>query len=442
LLSLLILLGTLPLHAQDNGLENPGFEDGVNGWVIKDSMSAISAEAFHDGKNGLRISDNDAKAGSAALSARYKVEAGATLKLGFWERSDKPGFLGVYLYFYDANDQLINDPAQRAGAGHPVCGAKEGDGQWHFYTLSTQAPAGAASVALWIHSFGAAVGVADVDDFSLSGIGEKSATQEPASAPKSVATAAPVELPPRKAPPKIIIKVDDLRQIDGKVNGLWIKFANFIKSRQIKANIGIIAETLEIATPEYAGWIKEQQATGRFEFWLHGWDHQTHVEDGKTYNEFDHRSYEDQKKRFERSQQAARDKLGFPFHTFGPPGGAPTASFDAQTIQVMQDDPDMKVWLYPTPIDAAGKQLAAKGKVVVLDRVYAVNIEGKVGVPEYENFVAGYAKNPDREYFFIQGHPMHWTPDRFDNFVKIIDFLISQNAEFVLASEYAAQMGK
>ncbi len=344
LLAFTVLLA-LPACAQNENAStvvNPGFEDGANGWLIKDAMSTVVPEAAHDGKMGLRISNQDPVGGSSVFSSK----------------------------------------------------------------LASQESAPAAMAAV------------------------------PATA--VVPAAAPVDLPPRKAPPKIIIKVDDLRQVDGKVNDLWIKFAEFIKSRKIKANIGIICETLETATPEYTQWIKDQQATGLFEFWFHAWDHNTHLENGQQFNEFNNRPYEEQKKRFERSQQLAVEKLGFPFHVFGPPGGVGTPTFDANTIRVMDEDPNMKVWLYPVPLDEPGKQLAAKGKVVILDRVWEVNIESKVGMPDFDKFVAGYAKHPEREYFVIQGHPMHWAPDRFENFVKIIDFLTEQKAEFVLASEYAA----
>jgi len=238
----------------------------------------------------------------------------------------------------------------------------------------------------------------------------------------------------------VIIKADDLRQISGKVHPLWIRFADFIKARKIKASIGVICQTLEEATPEYAQWIKDQHASGQMEFWFHGWYHGVHAEDGKQFNEFSGRSHEDQKQRFARSQQLAKEKLGFAFRTFGPPGGVGSGSFDAHTIQVMADDPDMRVWLYPTPIDAPGKQLAAAGKVVILDRVWDVNIEGRVGVPDFNRFVSGYAKHPDRKYFVLQGHPMMWgQPGRFEEFARIIDFLLEQRAVFVTPFAYTTE---
>ena len=111
--------------------------------------------------------------------------------------------------------------------------------------------------------------------------------------------------------------------------------------------------------------------------------------DGTTYNEFNHRDYEDQKHRFEQGQALAQEKLGFAFETFGPPGGVGTPSFDATTARVMADDPHMKVWLYPTPIDAVGKELEKGGKVTILDRVWEVNFETQVGLPNFEKVRGG-----------------------------------------------------
>lgn len=90
--------------------------------------------------------------------------------------------------------------------------------------------------------------------------------------------------------------------------------------------------------------------------------------------------------------------------------------------------PEIKVWLYGDPKNPAGK--------VVLERVGAVNIENPTFVPSLEKFVDGYNRNPARPYFVIQGHPQQWDDARFAEFVKIVDFLVSQKATFILASEY------
>ncbi len=36
----------------------------------------------------------------------------------------------------------------------------------------------------------------------------------------------------------------------------------------------------------------------------------------------------------------------------------------------------------------------------------------------------------------IQGHPTHWTDERFQQFTLIIDFLVKENAIFTTPSEY------
>lgn len=435
ILALLVLL--LPLHAWTQGLPNPGFEDGTTGWAL-DGMSKVDPEAAHEGKAGLRITDDSPTAGASVTSSKLPVQPGQEITLTFWSKT-RSNATGVYYWFYNAAGQVIKDPALRAGGGLHVYGVKPGDGTWQSNTFKATAPEGSVSVAVWLHTFGSVTGTVDFDDFSMAGIAADAAPILAVTAPPKPAPP-PVALPTRSKPPIIIIKVDDLRPIDGKVNGLWLKFAGFIESRNLKAGIGVNTSKLSEATPEFVQWVKDKQASGKFEFWFHGWDHGTHEVEGKPYCEFANRSYEEQKKRFDDSQAVALEKFGFPFVTFGPPGGAATgASFDANTIRVMQDDPHMKVWLYPQPIDEQGKKLEAGGKVKILDRVWAVNIETKVGQPDFQKFAEGYSKNPDREYFVIQGHPMHWgSPERFAQFTKIIDLLIEQKAVFMTPSEFAA----
>ncbi len=418
-----------------NPLPNPGFEDGLQHWTIRDAMSRVVPEAAHSGEMGLRVEDGDAAGGSSATSARFAVAPGQELTLTFWARA-RADFLGVYLWLYGSEGRLVQDPAQRVGGGLPICGVKDTAGEWRRHSLRARVPPGVAAVAVWVHSYSGSTGAADLDDFALGGLPPDA---EPLPAPGDV----PVELPPRKGSPVIVIKLDDLRQIDGKVHGLWLRVAELVESRRIKASAGVICQTLQEATPQYAQWIKDRRASGRWEFWFHGWDHAVHEADGKSHNEFAGRPYAEQKRRFDDAQALALEKLGFPFRTFGPPGGVPAQGFNADTIRVMADDPHMEVWLYPQPIDAAGKALEAAGKVVILDRVWAVNIEGSVGMPDYARFVRGYAANADRDYFVLQGHPMMWGhPGRFEEFVRIVDFLIAQDAVFVTPTECAAMVRK
>ncbi|AHF90149.1 polysaccharide deacetylase [Opitutaceae bacterium TAV5] len=432
---------------------NPGFEEGLHAWRPNETMSQVVPEAAFSGKLGLRVTDNDTINGSSLFSSRYPVQPGQQLTLTFQARADAD-FLAVY--FWPTNDagRPVRDPAIR-GDGLPKVFVKKGDGGWKPYTLTATLPEGAAAVSIWVHSWSGSTGVADFDDFNIEGIPPGTAPLDTPEAMKAASGAAiaraaaraaadapPAEIPPRKTPPVILLKLDDLRQTGGKVHASWTRVADYLKARDIKSSIGIIAETLAEATPEYAGWIKARRDSGLIEFWFHGWDHKVWTDDaGKKRSEFSGRPFDEQLRRFARSQELAREKLGFAFTTFGPGGGGSGGHQDAATARAMTEDPDMKVWLYPSPIDAMGREIAAAGKITVLDRVWAVNLEGAVGQPHYNRFLAGYAKNPDREYFVLQGHPTHWGGDRFKEFEKIIDFLVEQKAVFMTPLEYAQSLG-
>jgi peptidoglycan/xylan/chitin deacetylase (PgdA/CDA1 family) len=422
----------LPATSQPaaNLLPNPGFESGGEQWAIADEVSKVMPDAARSGQMGLRAGGGqDSAIGSSVHSARFAVKPEQEITLRFWARTKDKNSGGAYLLFFKADGKWGKNFA---------CPIKESDGEWHPYELKAKAPADAATVGIWVHSYSGTRSI-DLDDFALGGLAPGSVAQAPPP-PRRVKTAStePVNLPARKEPPVIILKFDDLHQVRGKVHPNWTRLTDYLAEKHIKGSIGIICQTLEEATPAYCQWIKERHDSGQIEFWFHAWDHAVHEEQETKYNEFNHRSYEEQKKRFDDSQKLALDKLGFAFATFGPPGGVGSASFDENTFRVMADDPYMKVWLYPGPINEAGKKLEAAGKVTILDRVWAVNLEGAVGVPDFQRFLRGYAKNPNRLYFVLQGHAAQWTPERFKEFTRIIDFLIEQKAVFMTPSEYAA----
>jgi S-formylglutathione hydrolase FrmB len=259
-------------------------------------------------------------------------------------------------------------------------------------------------------------------------------------------TGAVMKLSERKSPPVIILKLDDLSQKEGTILPNFRKMAELLEARQIKGSFGVIlaarwpgAQSLPDSGPEYVEWVKKLATSGRIEFWFHGWDHSTHDENGEAYCEFNNRTYEEQKQRFDRSQKIAREKLGFTFQTFGPGGGnSKFPTFDETTLRVLADDPHIKTWLCPKPLDEAGRKLESGGKVTILDRVMDVNLERKVGEPDFNWFLEGYSKHPDREYFVLQGHPNTWDDAKFSEVLKIIDFLIQQKATFMTPTEYAA----
>jgi len=283
-----------------------------------------------------------------------------------------------------------------------------------------------------------------VDDISLQPVGTPLAAPAPAKPAPPSDIAAPTAkaeddgpvvvqdpspadlalLPKRTHPAYIMLKLDDLEEWNGNIRPGWQRVVDFLKERHLKANIGIISNALR-GNPKFVQWIKDQQATGLIEFWNHGFDHRQWQMDGKTVEEFKDDGYDLQKAHMTQCEQLSHDELGAAYDTFG----APFNATDADTVKVLQEDPNIKIWLYGDAQDPAGK--------IVLDRVDAANIEQPTFEPNYRLFVKGYAANPDRDFFVIQGHPWSWThPGRWENFVKIIDFLTTQGAIFTTPTEY------
>lgn len=250
----------------------------------------------------------------------------------------------------------------------------------------------------------------------------------------------PAVAAPPEPPIPVVLKVDDLScNQNGDVSPRWKRIIDFALERRIKLSIGVIARSLEGDKPSYIAHLKELRDSGLIELWFHGYDHGVHQADGKSYPEFAHRSHEEQKRRFDLAQRLALEKLGTPFETFGPPGGGNTQASEEDwdnTARIMAETPGMRIWLYPKLIDTRGERLQAAGKVTILDRVWQVNIEQPLFVPNLQKFAEGYTAHASgRRYFILQGHPDMWDDARWAEFVRMIDYLQQNHIPIVTASE-------
>jgi hypothetical protein len=440
LFTLLTLLSAA-VFAADNPLPDSGFEESSAMWSVS-GAAKLSPEAARTGRLGLRVGASGYNAdGSSVTSARLPVTPGQEVTLTFQARSQAP-CSGAYLWFYSAAGKVVNAPK----GVNSACWISETNNVWSARTLKCAIPAGVASVAVWVHSSPGISGFADYDDFALGGIAPGATATPPPPPRKAKAFAAvdPAKLPPRARPAIIVLKLDDVKQIRGDVHAAWKRADAALEQRKIKAAYGVICDTLPEATPKYAEWITSRQSSGRVEFWFHGWSHTAHAVDGKLCNEFAGWPGGGMKKEvIDPSQKAAMEKLGFAFRTFGPTGcGAPGPGLDETALRALHDDPHLRVALYPMPLDDAGKRVAADGKMTILDRVWDVNLEGAVGVPDCQRLINGYAAHPERAYFVLQGHPAMWAGERFNEFLRILDFLTSQKVVFMTPSECAAAIKK
>jgi peptidoglycan/xylan/chitin deacetylase (PgdA/CDA1 family) len=456
-LLLIITLGffvaALSARAGDNLLENPSFENGLTGWTATPPDSPVfqtTADAASMGKIGLRITPGTGI--STLCTKAFPATPGQVYRFGGWVRYNGGRPPQFSLDFRDKDNKVLQ-PVAFPGYW-PVYAPKE-EGSFGGFTVQAIAPEGATTVAVQIQMLKSdGTGSTDVDDCSFrelapadagKGAGPKMTDQEMAALLEEIKSD-----PTRgKAPPMIVLKLDDfglagLTHGPEKVVGPdhnWMRIEDFVEKRKIKVGIGIVVKSLEIAGQPLKDWMKKMHDTGMVEFWCHGYDHGGWKDDkGADHSEFFGRPYADQKQHLDMCQKLMMDNVGFPLTSFGQPGGPPDAHFDAATVQAMQDDPYMKAWMYPQPMDKLGKELTAKGKVIVLDRVWAVNLESVVGHADFQSFLVGYAHNRGRSYFVLQGHPplWGWGDGYFDEFYKIVDFLQSQGAVFMTPSECAA----
>ncbi len=422
-----------------NPLPNPGFEEGIESWNIGEGGSKVVPEAARTGKMGLRVSNDGTKGrGSNATSASLWLTPGQEYTLRFWARSNSTS-AGVYINYLNEKNRRVHDPNIKSGS--PMIRIKHDDNQWHEYTFTANAPELARKVQIWVHTFSTANCVIDLDDFVMAGFPSDVQVQipRPYKAPRQLKPIDWDNIPKPDKPINIVLKLDDLFVKGNQPTPRWLRVVEYIDSKQINATMGMLTKGIADASPEYCQWVKDHLAKGNWEIWFHGWDHQTYTgPDGKKHNEFEGRSYDQQMKRLADSQRLAYEKFGFHFTSFGPPGGVGTPSQDATTHKVMIDDPYITTWIYPTAIDELGKQTNQQGDIVILDRVWGVGIESTVGAADFEAFVRGYIRNVQkRDYFTLQGHPQMWNDHRFEQFTKIVEFLIDQGANFVLPSAYA-----
>jgi hypothetical protein len=77
--------------------------------------------------------------------------------------------------------------------------------------------------------------------------------------------------------PLVMLKLDDLvrhgKQPESTVSPRWQKVTDFLRSEGVKANYGIICESLAGDCPGYVAWLKALVADKHVELWNH--DHAT-----------------------------------------------------------------------------------------------------------------------------------------------------------------------
>jgi cobalamin biosynthesis Co2+ chelatase CbiK len=110
--------------------------------------------------------------------------------------------------------------------------------------------------------------------------------------------------------------------------------------------------------------------------------------------------------------------------------GAPYNSTDSKTIEALEQNLELKIWMF--------KETNIETNKFLLNRIPEVNIEYPVHQPDFKQFKIGYEQFKEEPILIIQGHPRSWTEDedRFENFKKIIFYLKDEGVTFTTPYEY------
>jgi endoglucanase len=228
-----------------------------------------------------------------------------------------------------------------------------------------------------------------------------------------------------KAAQVIILKLDDVAThgaSDGlPVSARWQRTADFIEKNNLKASFGIIGASLEQDNPAYLHWIKDLQRRANIEFWNHGYKDRK-AED-KT-GEFEG-SLEEQAAALRKTQTLAREKLGIELKVFGPHW----SGTNQDTEKALAAIPEIKAWFY-------GPQGSQK---FVFEEV--LTLENPIFVPDPDKFKEIYeSRAQDKPCLALQGHANQWDDQRWQGFVKIIEYLKSRGCVFMTPSAYMESM--
>ncbi|HCE43029.1 MAG TPA: hypothetical protein DET40_05740 [Lentisphaeria bacterium] len=155
------LMSQDPIKGKVFELQNPGFEDGLEGWTLGREDAGISVanpEAARTGKVGLRITDKSSKEGSSLYSKAFPAVPDKEYRAQCYARCVKgTGGSGMYLQFLDENGKEIN-------SGNSEVTSLAGVRDWTKSEVSAYAPDKTVSVRIWFHSYGSAVVTEDIDD--------------------------------------------------------------------------------------------------------------------------------------------------------------------------------------------------------------------------------------------------------------------------------------
>jgi peptidoglycan/xylan/chitin deacetylase (PgdA/CDA1 family) len=243
------------------------------------------------------------------------------------------------------------------------------------------------------------------------------------------------------AGPLVMLKLDDLvrhgKKPESTVSPRWQKVADFLKAEGVKANFGIICESLDSDCPGYVAWLKQLTADKQIELWNHGWygslpkDQVTATRLG----EFLGATAEEQRGLLEKSLHLVQEKTGIAMVAYGPHAAPLVGPDAAAAYAALAQVPQYKLVFYYAPPEET-----TTDKVVV---PRLMELEKPLFVPNADNIRSSFeAKGRKVPLITLQGHPNQWDDPRFEQFAASVRYLKEQGCRFVTVSEYLATLTK
>lgn len=229
------------------------------------------------------------------------------------------------------------------------------------------------------------------------------------------------------AAPTVLLKLDDVCCPDGSdaVYPNWNRALEYISTKKIKANFGIIGYSLSEDNPGYFAWLREVAARGDVEFWNHGYNNRVSLEDP---GEFEG-DFASQYRALHLTDSLATARAGLKLRAWGRHWTDCNEYTDSALASL---DGLRLVFGHPE------SPSRFKGITVPLN----LEMEYPVHNPAYREFLLNYlGKWRGLKSFYLQGHPCSWDVNRWTEFDKIISRLVADKARFVTITEYLGLVG-
>lgn len=236
--------------------------------------------------------------------------------------------------------------------------------------------------------------------------------------------------------PVVILKIDDLKNYKiaklAQQEAAWDRFVSYIQSKGIKANLGAIGSNFESSNATAIAFYKDLKndilSSGVVELFNHSMCYCPEAFDSSS-------NYEQQYSVLDEAQSVIRKSMGITMVGFGSGGNKRTVD----TLRVMNNHPDMKIWFFGRD-EISGVKLDSS-KVLNLSRAFPYadidNIES-VSV-----FLSNFENVKTRPFMVYQGHAGKWNETKFNMFKKAMDALLNKypKLKFMTISEYYKYSG-